>query len=514
MAGSKKKKSVTLILLLILMIAMIGACFALIKYNDKKAAENSEESTTETETIATVAADSIQSIYFKNEGNEMTLVKGEDGTWKNSEDELFPVNQTYAENMMNAFTELTSTRTITEGVEDLSNFGLDKPEISVDVTDKDGKNTGIALGSEVPVAGGYYASLDGDSKVYIVSASFYNNFNYTLTEMTAVETIPAITAANITHLIVENKDKPGFEILYDENKAADFAGLSKWTMRQPYKTPIAADPDAVNTLLANYSAMTFTSCVDYNAKDLSKYGLDDPAASVSLEYYEEYTKDSATADDSNTSDTTDSNTADDKQAEKTKINYNFDLLIGTEDADGNYYAKTKDSTAVHTMSADAVEKLIDVDAYSNVNHYINLVNLDSINQLDISFGGQTYSLTTDKSEATVDDSQSGDDKNQEVTNYYFNGTKAAEEDFKDLYQVIISPTTERDIPAEYFESNADQTPYMTLTYHLIAGGTIDISYKPYDDSYYVANVNGVEYFLTDMRKVNDIAKSVSGFLKK
>ncbi len=506
MAGSKKKKGSTLIVLLIVMVAMIGACFWLIKYNDKKEdAGSGEESTAETETVADIAADSIRTIYFKNGNNEMTLVKGDDGTWKNSADELFPVNQTYAQNMMNAFTGVSSTRTITEGVEDLANFGLDKPSITVTVTDKDGKETGIALGSEAPVAGGYYAALNGESKVYILSAAFFNNFNYNLTDMTAVETIPSITAANITHLLVENKDKPGFELVYDENKPSDFAGLSKWTMRQPYKTPVAAGADAVNTLLANYASMSFTACVDYNAGDLSKYGLDDPAAFVSLEYFEEYTKDSDTSED--TADTADSNTAE----EKTKINYNFDLLIGSKDADGNYYAKTKDSKAVHTMSADAVEKLINIDAYSNVDSYINLVNLDSINQLDITFGGKTFTLSTEKTAATAEDIQSGDEKAEEVTNYYFNGTKVGEDEFKDLYQLIISPTTERDIPAEYFESNADQTPYMTLTYHLIAGGTIDISYKPYDESYYVANSNGVEYFLTDLRKVNDIAKALEAF---
>ncbi len=505
MAGSKKKKSFTLIILLIAMIAMIGACLWLIKYNDKKDAEGNEESTQETETIADIDADSIQTIYFKNENNEMTLVKAEDGTWKYSEDELFPVNQTYAQNMMNAFTDLTSTRSISEGVDDLSNFGLDKPAISVAVTNMDGEKTSIELGSEAPVTGGYYTLVSGDSKVYIVSASFYNYFRYNLTEMTEVETVPSITSENITHLKVENKDKPGFEIIYDENKYTDYAGLTKWSMIQPYKTPVAADAEAVSTLLGNYSSMSFSACVDYNAEELGKYGLDEPTASIYLEYFEEYTKDSDTEDDGNT--------ADEEEAEKTRLYYTLDLLIGSQDADGNYYAKTKDSNAVHTISADTVENLINIDAYSNVDHYINLVNLDTINKLDISFGGKTYTLATEKTKATADDTQSGDEE-EEVTNYYFSGTKVEEDDFKELYQLIISPTTERDIPEEYFEGSTEQTPYMTVTYHLTSGGTINISYKPYDESYYIANTNGEEYFLTDLRKVNEITDAVTNFLKE
>lgn len=511
MAGSKKKKGSSLILLLIAMIVLIGACFWLVKYNDKKEAKT-DDSDTKTETIANVDADSIQTIYFKNENAEMTLVKGDKDTWKNSEDEVFPVNQTYAQNMAKAFTNLASSRTITEGTDDLATFGLDKPSVMVTVTDKDGKETSISLGSEAPVAGGYYGALNGDGKVYIIPASFYNNFNYSLTQMTSVETIPSITAENITHLTVENKDKPGFEILYDAGKTSDFAGLTKWTMKQPYKTPLPADTDAVNTLLGNYTALTFTSCADYNAGDLSKYGLDDPAATVSLQYFEEYTKDSSTKDDADTGDTADGNTADQKEEEKTKIDYSLDLLIGSKNSDGDYYVKTGDSSAVNIMSADAVEKIINIDAYSNVDHYVNLVNLDTINQVDVTFDGKTYTLSTEKTAATADDSQSGDAN--ETTNYYFNGTKAVEDDFKKLYQVIIAPTTQHEIPEDYFKGNTDQKPYMTVTYHLNEGGTINIAYKPYDESYYVVDTNGIEYFLTDLRQVADIAKAVSAFPNK
>ncbi|WMJ89649.1 DUF4340 domain-containing protein [Anaerocolumna sp. MB42-C2] len=519
MAGSKKKKNLTLIVLLIAMILMIAACFSLIKYKDKKAANSSEDSTKETETIAKVDEDTIQTIYFKNKDNEMTLVKGEDGNWKSSEDEAFPVNQTNAGNMAKAFTDIASSRTITEGVDKLSDFGLDKPAITATATAKDGTKTTITLGNEVPISGGYYGTLNGEKKVYVLTAALYNNFNYTLEKMTAVESIPSITATNITHLTVLNKDKPGFEISYDGSKAADFAGLTQWSMKQPYKTTIPADTDAVNTLLGNYSSMSFTSCVDYNAVDLSKYGLEDPAASVSLEYFEEYTKDKATADDKASTETADSNTKDAKEEEKTKINYTLDLLIGSKDADGNYYVKTKDSKAVNIMSADAVDKLITIDAYSNVDHYVNLVNLDSINQLDINFDGKTYTLSAEKAEdtkedtQTKDDTQSGDSKKKEDTNYYFNGTKVGEDDFKSLYQTIISPTTERDIPKEYFTSNTDQKPVMTLTYHQTDGNKIEIQYKPYDDSYYVVNTNGLEYFLTDLRKVNDIKTALVNFMK-
>ncbi len=495
------------------MTAMIAACLWLVNYKDRQASEESSETTEDSTTLLSLETDTIQSIYFKNESTEMTLNRTEDDNWEKSDDNSFPVNQTNANNMMNAFADLSASSTITEDADNLADFGLDNPVIQISVTAEDGKTTKIALGAEAPVAGGYYTVLNDGKEVYIVEAAFFSKFNYNLTEMTAVETIPAVTAENITHLTVENKDKPGFEIVYDEDNPADFAGLTNWTMKQPYETPVPADADAVSTLLANYSGMSFLSCVDYDAGDLGIYGLEEPAATVSLEYFEEYTKDTDNSAEGDTNSETDESiaTAEEDEVLKTKLYYSYELIIGTTDEDGNYYAKSKDSNAVNTMSADAVAQLIDIDAYSNVNHYINLINLDSINRLEVNFGGETYTMTMEKTEAAADDTAT-QDAESESTKYYFDDKEVEEDNFKELYQLIISPTTEREIPEEYFENNTEQTPYLTLTFHFTdTEDTATIQYKPYDESFYVANINGVEYFLTDLRKVNEIAETVKNF---
>lgn len=514
MAGSKKKKSFTLIILLIAMIVLIAACYLLLKHKDKNGESNADENDNSSETILEMKEDTIAKIYFKNEDTEMTLVKSQEGTWTDDSDASFPVNQTYAQNMSKAFTNLTSSRTITDGVENLADFGLDDPKLLVKVTDKNGKVNKLCLGIEVPLTGGYYATLNDDGKVYVITSTVYNYFNYNRQQMTAVESLPSISTDNITYLLVEKKDQPGFEIQYDSERTSDFAGDSNWTIKQPYEKPISADGTKVSTLLENYSGLSFSSCVDYKATDLSQYGLDTPAARVYLEYYEEYTKDSDTEDDTTDEGTQDSDA--EKEEEKTRIDYTLELLIGNQNEDGNYYVKTADSKAVHLMSSDIVEKMIHIDAFDIANHYINLVNIDSINKLDIKVEGKTYTLSIERTKATVDDSDANESEetDEEVTKYYFNGKEVEESPFKKLYQTIIAPTAEHEIPEEYFSSDMVKTPYMTLTYYLNEGGTIEIAYKPYDDSYFVANSNGIEYFLTDLRQVKDITNALESFTGK
>ncbi|BCJ93441.1 hypothetical protein acsn021_10100 [Anaerocolumna cellulosilytica] len=511
MAGGKKK-SKNLLLLLIGMVLLIGVYLLLVQYNKKEQSE-AEIADESTNSILTLEADRIDTIYFKNSSGEMTIKKGADGVWKYTEDETFPVRQTNAENMKNALTNITSSRTITEDTKELAAYGLNSPSIQITVTTKDGEATNISLGTEVPIAGGHYARLNDGNEVYIVTTAFYNYFNYNLTQMTEVETIPSITAENITHLAVESKDKQPFEVVYDSEKSSDLSGFTKWTMVKPYAAKIPADTDALTTLFGNYTGLSFLACVDYKGEDLSKYGLDKPYGMFSVNYYDEVTEEALEEPDKDvpsTDEKSEKNTQTDNtkaEQETKKVYYSYELCIGNQDEAGNYYAKSKDSNAVHTISADTVEKLLEIDAYSNSYHYINLINIEAVNQVTIHTGGNNYVLAIEKTKESKDGTES------EVLKYYYNGKEAEETSFKELYQAIIAPVTDREIPSTDAGSNADdKTAVMSVTYQLTTRKEpLVIQYKPYDDSFYRVNSDGVEYFLTDARIINELAVKLKEF---
>jgi len=486
MAGGKKKRK-TLLLLLIGMVLLVGAYTWLVQYNKKKEQSAAELADETVASIVTIEADAIDTIYFKNSSGEMTIEKGEDGNWKYTEDDSFPVSQTNAENMKNALTNITSSRTITEETGDLTAYGLNNPSIQITVTTKDKEATKVSLGAKAPVAGGYYARINEGDEIYIVTAGFYNYFDYSLTQMTAVETIPSITAENITHLAVESKDKQPFEVVYDSEKSSDLSGFTNWTMVKPYDTEIPADADALTTLFGNYTGLSFLACVDYKGEDLSKYGLDKPYGTISLNYYEEVTVEST-------------------EEETKKVYYSYELLIGNQDEAGNYYAKSKASNAVHTISSDTVAKLLEIDSYSNSYHYINLINIEAVKQVTVHTGGKDYALSIEKSKETIDGTET------EVLKYYYNGKEADETSFKELYQTLIAPVTDREIPNTDVDDNAAEEPIMRITYELTTRAEpLVIEYKPYDDSFYRVNSDGIEYFLTDARTINELAAKIKEY---
>lgn len=511
MAGSKRKKHLGLLLLLLAMIVLLGVYFWLVKYNDKK--DTQDTATEETKAIVSLDTSTIESIYFKNPSLEMTLTLNSEGVWEESQDSAFPVNQTYAANMQNAFADITPTSTLTEGIDDLSAFGLDNPEITATASTSDGKETTVMIGNETPFGGEYYAALAGSNEVYVIGTSFYSYFHYTRTDLTAVETIPAVTAENVTKLSVTAKEGKDFEVVYDEDSPYDYSGFSNYIIHKPYAIPVAADNDSMTTLFGNYASLSFSSCADYNATDLSKYGLEEPAYTVSLDYYEEQT---AEADSTNSStdtetdtDTTDADTTDSTDTANTvKVNKSLTLLIGATNEDGNYYAKTSDSNAVNILDSATVEKLTAIDAYSNTYKYVNLISIEAVDSIDITAGGASHTLTIERETTTED----GKDTTTAV--YNVDKKTVEEEVFKKFYQVLIAPKTEREIPEADLTKGEKETPVMTITYHLNTSDTpFVVEFKPYDDSYYIVNTNGTEYFLMDLRNAASITDGLKELLQ-
>lgn len=501
MSGSKRKKNIGLLLLLIVMILLLGVYFWVAKYNsDKKDSKN--DTADNNKAIVTLDKDSIKTIYFKNQNLEMNLELNSKGVWENKEDPLFPVNQTYAANMQGLFTDITPTNTLTEDIGDLSAFGLDKPAVTATAATADGKEVTITVGNETPLGGEYYAQVKGNNAVYVVSATYYSYFAHSRSEMLIVETLPSITAANITGLDIVPKDGKEFKVDYEPDSPYDYSGFSDYIINKPFSAPVAADSDSLTTLFGNYASLSFSSCEDYKAADLSKYGLDKPAYTVSIGYYEEQQSDAGKSDSS--TDTANSSTEDKSAAQTNKIQKNLTLLIGKTNDDGDYYVKTPDSSAVNVMSKSTVDKIITVDAFSNAYKYTNLINIDNVKSIDIVSGGVNHTLSLER------ETKKENDKDVTTVTYNVDNKKVDEDAFKKIYSVVITPKAEREIPEADINKGKNEAPDLTLTFHLNTSDTpFTVQFKPYDDSYDIVNANGTEMFLIDARNVKAILEAFS-----
>lgn len=165
-----KKKQTKMILMLVLLVALVGGYLGVRRYNEMKAAAD-EAALLEVKSnpyIVELEMDSIYRITYTLDGKTYTLVK-EDGIWKDESDKTLSLNQSQAKLMESAGERMVYNEKF-EDVEDLSAFGLDKPNLIVTYETTDGSCT-VYAGVQNTFSGYYYMGLPDSNDVYTVTAN-------------------------------------------------------------------------------------------------------------------------------------------------------------------------------------------------------------------------------------------------------------------------------------------------------------------------------------------------------
>lgn len=500
--AKKKKGGGRLLVLLLLLVALIVAYIGYDLYekkqeNEKEAEANAEESIE----VSTIEEADITSIYYKNDMAEVTLVKNSEDAWVNEAKPEVPLKSTTTNNIATKVESIIATKLINENAEDVAEYGLDSPSLTVTVTKTDGSKVTVLVGDESPLGDGNYICLEGSSTVYLVDTSFATVFESTENELTEVADAPSITAANITHLLLENQEQGNLEITYDTNNEYDFSdtGVAPYVINQGYDVPISGNTTNITDFFAQFTTLSYAQCVDYSGTDLAQYGLEDPYATLSIDYYEET---------ETTSEGTDSD-SEDTSTQTVRTDYSYNLLIGNlNDDESAYYVKVSDRNSVYTMTKSMVDVMFDYDLFGLTSKYVQLVNVLSVSEIDMLCNGENHTLTIDHSTTTDED---GNESNTQV--FSLDGEEKEEETARDLFQAIISPLYDAAIPEGY--SDADQPVVASFTFKRTSDNNekdVVTEYKDYDDSFYTVSVNGVEKFLVDKRDLTDITDKLNDLM--
>jgi hypothetical protein len=497
MTKRKKRNAVTLVSLLLALAALIAVY---ILYGNKKATMEDADNDTQTISLATMDTKLINSLHYAGKDADITL-ELKDGTWISSTEPDRPINQNYVKNMINLTDNVTAIKVVNENPEDLDEYGLVKPVV-LEATQTDGKTFKLFIGDEVSTGDGYYAMVNNDNKVYLVATNYGDGLAYSDSDMSAVEAAPEITAENIQHITIDNREGSDFELLYDPSNKLDYtnSGFNPWVIKQPYEEGYSADSSAVSQILSNYNTYKFVSNVDYKGEDLSKYGLDNPMSTLHVEYVETSTQTLDKAEK-------DPNTGEEIKEKTISTPKDYKLYIGNKDANGNYYVKKEGSQSIYTMKEASVDKMLHVNAFDLLNKFVCIPNIVSVDKIDITINGQNYTMEIKRS--TV---KNGDTEETKAT-YYYNGKEVEEAVFKDVYQAMISAKI--DVENKAGVKTEGNAPFMTISYH-ISGSNATIataSYYPNNDSFYSIDTGHGVRFLADKRRIDDIAKAIMEFKK-
>ena len=173
----KQKKQ--LIGLAIVLILAVIAFVAVSKIPDED--ESSEE--TVSYEVTNLNTDEVTKLVYTNENGTLTLSKSGD-EWTCEEDKSVDIDEDTVNTMVGKVAALTSENKI-ENVEDISQYGLDNPSITILVSDGTNFNT-LLIGDYNTTTYTYYLCLEDDtSTVYTTDSATISSFqNNTIEDIT------------------------------------------------------------------------------------------------------------------------------------------------------------------------------------------------------------------------------------------------------------------------------------------------------------------------------------------
>ena len=491
------KKSTKLVSAVVVLAVLGGVYVGLNTYVSKEEKTESSEEESKTE-VFSVKTDDIKSLEFIVDKKEVTFEKKDD-SWVKKDETAFPVNQTTLDSAASAIKKVEADRVL-EDVEDLTEYGLDSPSNTVTVDTVDG-TTKLNIGDENTSTNQYYISKDDDdSTVYVVAADTVSPFMNSLYDYAQGEDFPTIDSSTVKKVQVsENKDS----YVLEENSDG-----ATWNVSGDGSSDKeSADTTAAGNVTSGLGSFAFDQFVNYNAEDLSQYGLDKPYATITVDYQEEVKDDSTDSTESGENDSTASesdsesgdsadtdSSSEDADSKTTTVDKQLVIYVGDEAGDGSRYV-TVDNKQIYTMLTDTLSAVIDKtpsDLWSLIVNYLSVKNLD---QLQVTYGETTSTVNVSRETSTDDD---GNEK--ETTTYQLDGKEIESTTFTTFYNKLINMAGQKRLTDAYTPA-AD--PEMTAVFTDSDKNQTTVTFYTYDTNYYAAVV-GDKVFLVNKMTVKEM----------
>lgn len=229
-----------LVIATVLLAALIGLLYW----------SNRHPASTETASAATPAPPKILSVneadltkvdLHKSNGDQLALARNGSGAWEILAPKPMTADQSAVDSMLGTFNSLTSDRLVNDKTSDLSAYGLSKPSLEVDLTEKSNKTQKLLIGDDTPAGSGAYAMLAGDSRVFTIPSYTKTSIDKTANDL------------RDKRLITLDPDKISRVELVASKQDIEF-GRNKedWQILKP--KPLRADNTQVGDLLSKVTS--------------------------------------------------------------------------------------------------------------------------------------------------------------------------------------------------------------------------------------------------------------------
>lgn len=398
--------------------------------------------------IMSTSLDYVESVVVEGEKESYTFIKA-DNSWGIKEYPDMSFENAAIESAVYGYSNLYALEEV-DMPSELSEYGLDKPQIKFTVNLTNGEQRKFSLGSKVTGGNGVFFADTTNSKAYVISEYTAESMIKEVNSFRKTK-LASITANEVTRFAFKNK--LGEVVL--ELQESDYT--SDMVMRMTYPKHMDVDENVFNSIFENIKDITVVEFVEDNPKNLTKYGIGSSSVSVDIK----------------------------------TANSEYSIKFGNK-TEGGIYTLVNGFDFVFVGGADLYDACENVSPYNIMNKFVNLANINDVKSITVEGKGKRHTLEI----------EGGDD-------FYVDGKPALTESFRKTYQSVIgikgSGLAEKNIssPVEY-----------TVEFVYKTGEKTNIVYASYDDINYYVEVNGERGFITLKKSVDDMMKTVETLAKK
>ncbi len=277
-----KKGKRLLILLAAAVLFGAGALLLNLNTRQQEAAKKAAEETPKP-VLMTVDADHTSTLSYTRGGETIDFAR-QDGAWVYAPRKAFALDTAKVKTMLDSVKRVEAVRGVTDTNDNLADYGLAKPAVSITATGEDGAAQTLLLGDKNTPTGNYYAAIAGKDGVYTVSSDVFNAFDQNLMGLLTAENYPAVDAEAVTGVTLDGEGGSTALEYHPGGDASAYSSAFQWFARDAGGALTPVNPDAMDAYLKAATAVTYAGTVADTKADLAKYGLDAPKTTLSLQY--------------------------------------------------------------------------------------------------------------------------------------------------------------------------------------------------------------------------------------
>jgi hypothetical protein len=248
----------------VLLVVLVGLGAYLYFVESKRPADGADTK----EKAFTVDASKIGEITITSESGDKTTIRKNGTEWQIVEPITAKPDSSEVSGLTTNLASLDIQRVIDENPSDIGQYQLDKPRLEV-AFKADGKEHRLRIGRKTPPGSDLYARIDDQKRVVLIPSFLDTTFNRTTFDL------------RDKAVLAVNRDEVGSVAVKTPSGSMQLEkGAGEWKMLEPVAA--RADFSAVEGLVSRLTTLQMKSIASENDSDLAKYGLDSPAATVTI----------------------------------------------------------------------------------------------------------------------------------------------------------------------------------------------------------------------------------------